>query len=146
MQYTEWVSKKIPTKKLCDCISYQGIERDVSAYLYGLYVVKVLQCKGIGLCCSVKLVYLQAMFQVIILVVSIIFGKGSRANWIRKNQGNYSTGQESRWMIFKGMKSIYHTDQIDICNQFNSDCLSKYAWECCWDVECKHASWRYVNE
>ena len=49
-------------------------------------------------------------------------------------------------MIFKGMESIYRADQIDVCNQFNSDCLSKYTWGCCWDVECKHLSWRYVNE
>ena len=54
------------------------------------------------------------MIQVLILVVCIIFGNGSSANWIRKNKGNYSTGQESKYMIFKGIESIYHADQIDV--------------------------------
>ena len=38
------------------------------------------------------------------------------------------------------MERIYHADQIEVCNQLNSDCLGKHAWECCWDVECKDAS------
>ena len=41
------------------------------------------------------------MFQFIVLVVSITFINGLSANWIRKNQGNYATGQESKEVMIK---------------------------------------------
>ena len=37
-------------------------------------------CEGLGLSCSVELVNLNVIFQVIVLVVSIIFVNGSSAN------------------------------------------------------------------
>ena len=37
-------------------------------------------CEGLGLSCSVELVHLNVIFQVIVLVVSIIFVNGSSAN------------------------------------------------------------------
>ena len=35
------------------------------------------------------------------------------------------------------MENIYHEDQIDICNQLNSDCQRKYTGGCCGDIEYK---------
>ena len=44
---------------------------------------------------------------------------------------------------FEWRENTIHAHWIDICNPVNSSCQSKYCWECCWDIEHKHASWYY---
>ena len=55
--------------------------------------------------------------------------------WLGKTkiiiQLDMSQSQSDLHDIFKGMERIYHADQIDFCNQFNSDWLSKYTWGWC---------------
>ena len=48
------------------------------------------------------------------LICFHIFCNGLSTEWIRKNQGNYSTGLESKNMILKWKRILYHGYRIDL--------------------------------
>ena len=102
-------------------------------------------CYDLGLNCSGEQVNLQVMFQVIVWWYPLQ-SNGASIKQIRRHQGRYSRGEESKVMIFKWWWYKYDGYWIDSCDQSNSSCLSKYTWECCCMIKCKYASWRYTRE